>query len=81
MIVVSSINGSESILLQELFFDQLSSLEGDLLIRSKSFLTDKLYQILKSVLLLEYGLNDTLESIEVGIDSLVEIRLKNLLIR
>jgi len=81
VIVVSSINGSKGILLQELLLDQLGGLEGDLLIRCKSFFTDKLYQILKGVLLLEHSLNDTLESIEVGIDSLVEIRLKNLLVR
>ena len=81
MIVVSSINGSKSVLLQELLLDQLGGLEGDLLIGCKSFFTDKLYQILKGVLLLEHGLNDTLESVEVGINSLVEIRFKNLLVR
>ena len=80
MIVVSTFNSGEGILFQEFFLDQFSGLKSNFLIGGKSFFTYKLHQILKSVFFLQDRFELRLESVEVRIDSFVEIWLKQFLV-
>ena len=81
MIIILTFSLGESILLQEFFLDQFSGQKGDLLIGGESFLTYELHQILKGVLILQDLLQIILESVEVGIDGLIEIGFEEGLVR